>query len=147
MRNKLIKIIWTLTFIQVLLSILAISKDAKTLYDFFGLILLCSGGAVLLATLSSLKNIRGEIHSALVGAHLLTSTLAISLLSFISYTTLTGGPLEESGLIFVVFPTGYIKYSVVGAALGIIIHMTIQYLSNKCFNKDNLSNGQKPPIE
>jgi len=117
---KINKIIWYVVAIQICLSFVAIHKDADTILDFAGMAIWCTWGTILLAFLYTFKKPSNILRAAILGAFALTSIASIWLLTYVSFTVLKYGPLNESGLIFIAFPFGYVGFGSIGVFLGII---------------------------
>ena len=113
------KIAWYVVAVLAVMSGFAIFMDAHGIFDLLGVILWCTWAPLLLALMlhkmPTLQSIKAYVT---FGAFWATSLAAVVILGFISFAVLSDGPLNESALIFIVFPYAFIQAAVIGALVG-----------------------------
>ena len=121
-QNKISMLMISFLVIQILLTLLAIHKDANSILDFIGVPFWCSWANILMFLVFKFngKAFVSKFNYALIGAFLATSIAIIIFLILISLIVLINGPLKESALIFVSIPAIYLIFGLIGGIFGII---------------------------
>jgi hypothetical protein len=101
-----------------LMSLFASIRDVDNVFDLVGVTLWCIWAPWLLAILVNRSTMHGLYAYSIFGAFAATSLFSFVLLFFIAIVALLNGQLNESGLIFVVFPYGFILFGGMGAMVG-----------------------------
>ncbi len=138
MHPKFNKYIWLVVVIQLLLSIVAFHKDADSLFDLVGLVIWCTWGTFILAFIFTKIDRSNKLLPAILGAFTLTSLLAIGFLAVTSFAVFSNGRLNESIIVFIIFPFGYIKFGIIGAVAGDLLFFAKGKLSKKSLKNDAL---------
>jgi hypothetical protein len=120
------KFFWFLTCIIVALSFISGMGSSESILDTLFLILWCSWGPLIFAAIYQVAK-NGTLTQYVIGSAFLGVTgFAFYILSLTTYAVVTSGPLNESALIFIAMPFGFLKFSLLGSVCGGAIYYLLK---------------------
>ena len=120
------KFFWFFVGVVALLSFISGIGNSASLLDNLSFILWCSWAPLLIAAIYQIFGHQSVLLQYILSFAFIGVTLfACDILSMTTHVVLTSGPLNESGLIFIVMPFGFVKYGVYGGLLGSAIYFAL----------------------
>ena len=121
------KVLWGLTILIVILSFISVAGDSRDILDLLFGVLWCSWGSIVLAAIYNAVEKNGPLTQYIFAAAFIGSFgFALHILGMTSSAVMSSGSLNESGLIFIVMPFGYFKYSLIGGVCGAITYSLVR---------------------
>lgn len=114
---------FTVMIVLSMLAAISVSKDGGGVIDLIGIIIWCTWAPLIAVFL--LRNsfqTKSLYRYSVFGVFVATSLFSFITLTIISFQTLVHGPLNESGMMFMIFPIGFVNFGVVGAVIGAVVH-------------------------
>ena len=122
------RILWGLTFFIVILSLVSVAGDSHNLLDLLFGVLWCSWGPIVLAAIYNAVEKNGPLTQYIFAAAFIGSFgFALHILGMTSSAVMSSGSLNESGLILIVIPFGYFKYSFIGGVCGAVTYSLVRF--------------------